>query len=725
MRLPVLFSVLLAAGLSTACGDDAEPDQGELEVELLTLGEGEVTAGPTVKVHVRLRAREGIASAVLSAGSRGVVIEVDQLDENGEASVKIELPEGEQILRLAATTAEGRTADVTEKILVDSTPPVARILSPEADAILLAATFAVRVKITDQVGVAGAMLSIGDQHYPIAGPTLDANGEATVIVTGAAGAAELSLIATDRAGHESGSDVTTVSVDLDVPEAKILAPRDGVAETRRLLFAQLSDASGIAKIEVRVNGGEAHTVSPAGAPTSFTLRQALPLAAGENQVAITVTDRAGRSREQTLAFRYGLVTTAGGAHSGAIADGQLFTWGRYNVGQLGLGGAIGDAESKLAPVQVPAFGAEGTAVVSVAFNQNHSVALRSDGTTWTWGANGDGQLGHGDLVQRTVPAQVTGVEATGLVYVSAGYSHVIALRADGAVVAWGRNAVGQIGVVGDGTANDDQTVPVVVPGLPHDIVEVVGGSEHSLALSADGRVFAWGRNQYGNLGNGSFDPSRHPVAAAVPGLTDIIDLANGRDHVLALRADGTVATWGLGASGQLGYGQPDAGAEQDRATPVTALTFADQPLTDVQAVFANGNTSYAIVGTGAAAQLWGWGQNFSGQLALGATSASEWLARRSVIYTAGETPTYLDQTTSLVSFGAGATHVIARTPTGTIIAWGWNFRGSLGIPTLANAWAQTITLEVAMPPVVDAIVETARAAVSPLAAGLAATFAAR
>ncbi len=693
MRFPVVFSALLPAALF-ACGDNSAPE-GALEASFVTPA-GQVSAGPTVKVRVRLHdpERAPIVHAVLSAGSRGVVVDLARLDAEGELEVPIDLPEGRQELVLAATTSDGRTATAASDLVVDSTAPLAQILSPAASAIQLEPTFAVRVRVTDAIGLQGAVLQVGEAEYPIAPHTLDGAGEATIVVTAPAGASHLSLRATDRAGHQSTAR-SLASVDLDVPAVELRAPRAGAAETRRLLFAELADEGGIAEVRYSVNGGAARVLAVEGAPAHYTLREALDLAPGENQLELTITDRAGRSRVERAQFRYGLTATAGGAHSGAIVGGQLTTWGRYNVGQLGLGGALGDAQSRLAPELVPAFGDAGTEVAAIAFNQNTSLALRSDRTVWTWGANADGQLGQGDLVQRAVPTQLAGL--TDVVYASVGYSHVLALRASGEVIAWGRNAAGQVGVVGDGTTADKQPAPVVVAGLPTDIVEIVAGSEHSLALTADGRVFAWGRNQYGNLGQGSFDGERHPAPVQVAGLTDVIDLANGRDHVLALRADGTVMTWGLGASGQLGYGQPAEGAEEDRAVPVTALTAANAPLTGVTAVFANGNTSYALVKTATGVQLWGWGQNFSGQLATGATSAAEWLARRSVIWTAAEQPTYLDQIADLTSLGVGATHVIARAASGVIYAWGWSFRGSLGVPTLAHAWAQTIALEVTLP----------------------------
>lgn len=573
--------------------------------------------------------------------------------------------------------------------------PSVAILSPAPGERLGASPARVRVRITDDLGVERATLEAAGAVIEVDPAALDAGGEATVELALPDGAHALRLRAED-AGRRSATAGVDVVVDLEAPTIGLLAPRAGTAETRRLLYAELADPGGIAAVSYTVNGGAAHDVPVSGAPTRLVVRDALRLVAGPNRVAITTIDRLGHARTETIDFRYGLATSAGGAHSGAIEAGELQTWGRYNVGQLGLGGALGDAQSRLSPVRVPSFGAAGTEVAAISFNQSSSLALRSDGTVWTWGANTNGQLGHGDTVQRSVPAQAAALGD--IVYAALGYSHALALRADGAVLAWGKNASGQAGVEG-ATPTADQLVPVEVAGIPTAVVELAAGSEHSLALTVDGRVYAWGRNTYGNLGAGTADAARHPVPAAVPGLDDVIDIATGRDHVLALRADGTVVAWGLGASGQLGYGTNADPAGEDRALPVPVVVDAGGTrLAGVRAVLANGNSSYAIVGRGGALQYWGWGQNFSGQLATGETSPEEWLARRAVVYTPGPAPVFLDEVVAFASLGVGATHTIARTTAGGLFSWGWNFRGTLGVPEIANAWPQTVAVEVTLAP---------------------------
>lgn len=492
-------------------------------------------------------------------------------------------------------------------------------------------------------------------------------------------------------------------IDDEAPEIALLAPLRDFAETRRLLRGTVSDAHGLASVSYAVNDGAPVAVALSGQPTELTLAEALPLRAGENTLTVSAVDLAGNRRDESYSFRYGPVTAGGGSHSGVVDGGKLYTFGRNNVGQLGLG--VADA-SKSSPTEVPTFGATDTGVVAAAFNQNESLALRSDGTVWTWGSNTNGELGLGDsgsTAGRNAPAQVPGV--TDAVYATVGYNHMLILRADGSVWGWGQNSVGQVGVDGDGTSSDKQPSPVAVTGLPANVVEVVAGSAHSAALIADGSVYVWGRNGNGNLGIGSEDALRHPTPSRVPGLNDVVDLATGRDHLLAVKADGTVVAWGLGSSGQLGYGEntnPD-GNERTSPTPVATDDEGATPLGGVAAVFANGNTSFALLRDG---QLWGWGEDGNGTLGqggaggTGAQAHKAWSALRAAVYTLGtddEPTVYLDELVKLRAVGVGALHVIARTDEGDLYSWGWNTQGTLGIPSFPATWRQPAPVLITLP----------------------------
>ena len=144
-----------------------------------------------------------------------------------------------------------------------------------------------------------------------------------------------------------------------------------------------------------------------------------------------------------------------------------------------------------------------------------------------------------------------------MVAIAGGGVHSLALKSDGTVWAWGRNDWGQLG---DGSMTNRLT-PVPVSGLTG-VVAIAGGGVHSLALKSDGTVWAWGGNSSGQLGDGSMTNRLTPVP--VSGLTGMVAIAGGELHSLALSSDGTVWTWGYNVYGELG----DGSTTIVRATPI-------------------------------------------------------------------------------------------------------------------------------------------------------------
>ncbi|HWA27858.1 MAG TPA: LamG-like jellyroll fold domain-containing protein [Lacunisphaera sp.] len=277
---------------------------------------------------------------------------------------------------------------------------------------------------------------------------------------------------------------------------------------------------------------------------------------------------------------------AGGAHVIALkADGTVWTWGVDNsMGQLGDGTTV----PRLAPAQVSGL----TNVVAVAAGNSHSVALKSDGTVWTWGSNSSGQLGDGTTTQRTTPVQIGSL--SGVIAIAAGSIHTVALKSDGTVWAWGYNAYGRLG---DGTTTQ-RTSPVQVSGLAN-VVTVSAGGAHTIATIGDGTVWAWGSNSSGQLGDGTTTQRTTPVQ--VSGLTGMATVVAGSLFSAALKNDGTVWAWGANSSGQLGDG-----TTTQRNTPVQVSN-----LTGAVMVTAGGNHMAALKNDGT---LWAWGLNYYGQL---------------------------------------------------------------------------------------------------------------
>ena len=224
---------------------------------------------------------------------------------------------------------------------------------------------------------------------------------------------------------------------------------------------------------------------------------------------------------------------------GIFADSFPYGWGGNVVGQVG-NGTLSDTSL---PVAVSSSVISKTDVLkAVSAGGGHSVALRTDGAVYAWGANGNGQLGDGTTSDRSraVLAEL-GAIPSGVILqqVSAGGSHSLALGSDGQVYAWGANGFGQLG---DGTLTD-RTRPVAVSagGIPSGvtITEVRAGRDHSLALGSDGKVYAWGRNASGQLGDGTVESRSLPVAVLL-GSVRCSGIAAGRFHSLGLASDGKV-----------------------------------------------------------------------------------------------------------------------------------------------------------------------------------------
>lgn len=342
---------------------------------------------------------------------------------------------------------------------------------------------------------------------------------------------------------------------------------------------------------------------------------------------------------------------AGGAFSVvALADGSLRAWGTDAAGQLGTGAGN---QSR----NVPGAGPTLSNVVALAAGGAHALALRGDGSVAGWGYNGFGQLGNGNHLTQDSPAESTWNDAgtarpyADAVGLCAGTLHSLVLRGSGEIRAMGTNADGQLG---DGS-NTDRARGVAVGGITNATAVACGGN-HSLALLADGTLSAWGANDAGQLGDGTRTARNVPVA--VSGLTNVVAIAVGTRHSLALRSDGSVWAWGSNVNGKLGDGSSD-----DRLVPVATLLTSG-----IVAIAAGSENSAAVRNDGA---LFTAGINEVGELGIGALtpgfSASWRRAQASGVVAVS------------IARGGGLSHLLAQRSDGSVLAWGWNGDGELGL----------------------------------------------
>lgn len=286
--------------------------------------------------------------------------------------------------------------------------------------------------------------------------------------------------------------------------------------------------------------------------------------------------------------------SSGVAHALALkSDGSVWGWGNNSYGQ------IGDNTNTSRTAPVPVGGISGEIAVNISAGDYHSLALMDDGSIHSWGLNSSGQLGNGTTTSLPLPLGVSGLaNATAI---AAGACHSLALKGDGTVWAWGCNNSGQLG---DYTTTQRNS-PTMVWNL-NDISAIAAGAHHGLALKKDGTVWAWGSNAAGQLGESSATPQRI-VPAQIAGLSNVVAIAAGFQHSLALKNDGSVWAWGLNSSGQLGDGTLN-----DRPAPVRATG-----LTDAVAIAAGYHHSLVLKKEGS---VWSWGNNSFGQLGDGSTT---------------------------------------------------------------------------------------------------------
>jgi alpha-tubulin suppressor-like RCC1 family protein len=320
--------------------------------------------------------------------------------------------------------------------------------------------------------------------------------------------------------------------------------------------------------------------------------------------------------------------------------GVIWSWGTNNCGQLGDGTVV----DKSSPVLVAG---EFTDWCQVSSSYTLSLAVRTNGTAWSWGCGGGGRLGDNCTVNRSSPVSVVG-GFIDWVQVFAGSQHGLGLRANGTLWSWGTNSRGQLGV--DDLVNRSSPVSVV-GGFTWR--QVSAGAFHNLGITTNCTAWAWGYNAFGQLGNTITVSQTSPVSV-VGGFTDWCQLSAGCNHSLGLRTNGTLWSWGTNTCGQLGTNNT-----VNRSSPVSVVGG----FTDWCQVSAGRCHNLGIRNNGT---IWSWGQGIFSQLGDNCT-----VNRSSPVSVVGGF-------TDWCQVSAGCAHNLGIRTNGTAWSWGTNTCGVLG-----------------------------------------------
>ena len=320
----------------------------------------------------------------------------------------------------------------------------------------------------------------------------------------------------------------------------------------------------------------------------------------------------------------------------------LWAWGRSNWGQLGDNNYV----SKSSPVQTVA---GGTNWKQVSGGLSYTAAIKTDGTLWLWGNNGDGGLGDNTVTHRSSPVQ-TVAGGTNWKQVGCGSSHTAAIKTDGTLWTWGNNYYGQLG---NNTVNRVSSPIQTVSGGTN-WKQVSSGYYHTAAIKTDGTLWSWGGNSYGVLGDNTVIHRSSPVQT-VAGGTNWKQIDCGSDHTAAIKTDGTLWTWGNNYYGELGDN-----TITHRSSPVQTVSSG----TNWKQVGCGFYHTAAIKTDGT---LWLWGHNLNGQL-----------GDNTVIHGSSPVQTVSGGTNWKQVGCGGYYHTAAIKTDGTLWLWGRNTYGELG-----------------------------------------------
>jgi filamentous hemagglutinin family protein len=457
--------------------------------------------------------------------------------------------------------------------------------------------------------------------------------------------ATLKYFAVDTAGNASAVLSQTYAITYLPPTAPSFFSTRFITPTQiGFTWSNAIDNTGVTEYQVYRNGimvgtTPVMTFTDAGLTASTLYSYTVAACNGEGNCSAQSAPKAITTLAETASMVVTPQVAVGGMHTVAIkADGTLWAWGNSFYGQLGDGSTVAEY-SRSSPVQI------GTGYIAVAAGYYHTIALKADGSLWTWGGNYAGQLGIGtsDYLIHSTPIQI----ATGFTSVATSYDSNVAIKADGSLWAWGWSP------------NQHSSPMQIGKGF----ASVAAGINHTLAVKSDGRLWAWGDNSYGQIGDGTTIYRSGPIQVG----NGVASVQAGGNHTVAIKVDGSLWAWGSNSKGQIGDG-----TIVDRWSPT-------QLGSGFAAIAAGGDHTAAIKADGS---LWAWGGNsgnaLQGQGQIGdGTTIDRW------------NPVQIDTGYILIDTGyilvaASSSHTAGIKVDGSLWAWGGNGNGQIGDGTTTD-----------------------------------------
>eukprot|EP00005_Dracoamoeba_jomungandri_P003344 CAMPEP_0174255280 /NCGR_PEP_ID=MMETSP0439-20130205/4627_1 /TAXON_ID=0 /ORGANISM="Stereomyxa ramosa, Strain Chinc5" /LENGTH=558 /DNA_ID=CAMNT_0015337397 /DNA_START=161 /DNA_END=1838 /DNA_ORIENTATION=+ len=324
---------------------------------------------------------------------------------------------------------------------------------------------------------------------------------------------------------------------------------------------------------------------------------------------------------------------------------DAYSWGKGKNGKLGHGNEEDQCIPKVIEYLL------GKDIRGVCCGPGHSAAWNGNGEVFTWGAGGNGRLGHGHEHHRFVPLLVSALRGEFVVQVACGDYHTVVVTNEGKIFSWGKGSNGRLGLGHE----DDALIPTEVGYLHEKMKFIACGYVTTAAITVEGSVYMWGGNDGGQLGTGDCETQLYPVKLECLADEEVVDISCGTFHTVALTSNGNVFTWGNGTKGKLGHGD-----EEEQLYPKLVESLVIETVTQVSC----GDFHTAALGD---LGVYTWGEGKHGQLGHGLQITNE------------NTPLFLKIAAEgkIIQISCGSNHTAALFDNGHVYSWGYQQGESL------------------------------------------------